>query len=105
MSVKDAAKKAGAAKDSLDMKKRQADAMQQKYQMAKDKAEAAKSFQQTKDLEYLRGKSNAADKILAARDKANQAAGSVEQRKMELGQAQDIVKKIIEQIEKAGGKK
>jgi hypothetical protein len=104
MTVKEAAKKAGAAKDSLDMKKRQADAAQQKYQLARDQAEAARQFQQTKDLEYLRGRNDATDKILAARDRANQAAGSVEQRKMELGQARDVVKKIIEQIEKSGGR-
>lgn len=105
MSVKDTISKISGAKDGLDAKKRQADAAGAKYEAAKEKAEAAKKFQETKDLEYLRGKNGFSDRILAAKDKANQAASSVDQRKMELGQAQDLVKKIIEKIEKAGGGK
>ncbi|WP_424358893.1 hypothetical protein [Methanocella sp. MCL-LM] len=103
MAVKDGVAKVSAAKDALDVKKRQADIARGKYQAAKEKAEAAKKFQETKDLEYLRGKNGFSDKILAAKDKANQASSSVEQRQMELGQAQSLVKQIIEKIEKMGG--
>ncbi len=105
MAVKDTVSKTSGVKDGLDAKKRQADARRAKFETAKDKAEAAKKFQETKDLEYLRGKNGFSDKILAAKDKANRAASSVDQKKMELGQAQDMVKKIIEKIEKAGGGK
>lgn len=94
--------KARAAKDSLDMKKRSSEASKQKYEAAKEKADAAKKLQETKDLEYIRGRSDASDRILASKDRANQAAGSVDQRKTELSQAQDLVKKLIEKIEKGG---
>ena len=103
MPVKEKISKISEAKDALDTKKRQADTARSKYEAAKEKAEAAKKFQETKDLEYLRGKNGFSDKILAAKDKANQASSSVEQRKMELGQAQSLVKQIIEKIEKMGG--
>ena len=133
MAGKDKIAKVTAAKDDLDAKKRQAEATQRKAEAvkekadaakekmeaaqklqaslanpsmpAKEKAEAAKKLQIVKDLEYLRGKNGTLDKMLAAKDKANRAASSVDQKKMELSQAQGLVKQLIEKIEKAGGAK
>ena len=103
MAGKDKIAKVTAAKDDLDAKKRQAEATQRKAEAAKEKADAAKKLQLVKDLEYLRGKNGTLDKMLAAKDKANRAASSVDQKKMELNQAQGLVKQLIEKIEKAGG--
>ncbi len=132
MAAKEKMAKVTAAKDDLEGKKRQAEATQRKAEAAKEKAEAArekaeaakklqadmanpsmpakekfaaaKKLQDAKNLEYLRGKNGTMDKMLAAKDKANRAASSVDQKKMELGQAQDLVKRLIEKIEKGGGK-
>lgn len=129
MTAKEKMSKVTAAKDDLEGRKRQAEATQRKAEAVKEKAEAAKQklqtatklqvagsqpakekfeaakkLQEAKNLDYMRGKNGTMDKMLAARDKANQAASSVDQKKMELGQAQDLVRQLIEKIEKGGGK-
>jgi len=94
--------KAGSARDQMSQKADQAQMSRQRYESARTKANMASEALAAKDLEYLSGKNGTADKILQARDRANQTGNSVEQRKSALADAQTLVKSIIDKIEKGG---
>jgi hypothetical protein len=94
------------AKGAVDGKASTLRAAQQNYTMGKDKAEAAKKFAETKDMAFLEGKSSTVDKINEQKRRAGKAKNSVEQRQNEFAKAQELVKSLVEKIEKGvkGGK-
>ena len=93
-------------KGKADDKKFQMDMMKQQYEAQKNKAEAAKKLAETRNLAFADSNDSALGKIRDQKDKAEKAKGSVEQRQREYGQAQELVKSILEKIEQQakGGK-
>jgi hypothetical protein len=94
------------AKSALDGKASSLRAVQQRYMMEKDKAEAAKKVAETKDLSFMDGKSATVDKINQQKRRAGKAKNGVEQRQNEFAKAQELVKSLVEKVEKGakGGK-
>ena len=94
------------AKGTVEGKANQMKAAQMRYTDAKGKADAAKKFAETKDLAFLDGKSSTVDKINEQKRRAGKARNSVEQRQNEFAKAQELVKSLVEKIEKGakGGK-
>jgi hypothetical protein len=104
--ISDARSSVSSAKGALDGKANQMKAAQMRYMEAKNKADAAKKFAETKDMAFLEGKSSTVDKINQQKRRAGKAKNSVEQRQNEFAKAQELVKSLVEKIEKGmkGGK-
>jgi hypothetical protein len=104
--VSGAKSSASSAKSTVDGKANQMKAAQMRYTDAKNKADAAKKFAETKDMAFLEGKSSTVDKINQQKRRAGKAKNSVEQRQNEFAKAQELVKSLVEKIEKGvkGGK-
>jgi outer membrane protein TolC len=101
--VDDAKSSISSAKGAVDSQASSLKAKQQQYKMARDKADAAKKFAETKDLAFLEGKSATVDKISAQKRRAGKAKYSVEQRQNEFAKAQQLVKSLVDKIEKGAG--
>jgi hypothetical protein len=89
-------------KAKADEQKSKIDMLKQQYDAQKTKAETAKKLADTRNLTFSDIKNSALSKISEQKDKAEKA----EQRQREYGQAEGLVKSILEKIEQQakGGK-
>jgi len=104
MDVSGAKSSIGQAKGTADGMAGTLKAAQQRYMIEKDRAEAAKKAAEAKDLAFMEGKSSTVDKVNQQKRRAGKAKNSVEQRQGEFARAQELVKSLVEKIERKGGK-